>query len=218
MSYMAYYDEGGQRQKIEGTEQGPTGKPTSGTGKVGELLGMNDGNQAPQQAPGGAPQAQPISQVQPSQSVGGRSGAPTDSPMNHVLEPIGKFVGSQASQMGGGEGGGGLGSIMGLVGMMSDENLKENIEGAETDLNEFLDGLTAHKYNYKDPEKDGHGKFVSVMAQDLEKSALGRSMVIDTPRGKMVDYGRGFAAMLAANVMLHQKLKRLETLMEKRGS
>ena len=48
------------------------------------------------------------------------------------------------------------------------------------------------------------------MAQELEKSEVGTSMVVDTPQGKMVDYGRGLGAMLSAEAMNHDRLKKLE--------
>lgn len=101
---------------------------------------------------------------------------------------------------------GGAGSILAA----SDENLKKNIKPAGKEVQSFLDALEAHKYSYKDPAKDGEGEYVSPMAQDLEKTPMGDSMVIDTPRGKMVDYGRGFGAVLAAQAELNKRLKSLE--------
>ncbi len=77
-------------------------------------------------------------------------------------------------------------------------------------LQEFVDGLKAYTYNYKNPEH-GEGKYASPMAQDLEKSELGKSMVIDTPQGKMVDYSRAAGTMLATAAMLNDKMKKLES-------
>lgn len=48
------------------------------------------------------------------------------------------------------------------------------------------------------------------MAQELEKSAVGDSMVEDTPDGKMVNYGKGFGAVLAAQAHLNERLNKLE--------
>lgn len=80
-------------------------------------------------------------------------------------------------------------------------------------LQEFVDGLKAYTYNYKNPEH-GSGKYASPMAQDLEKSELGKSMVIDTPQGKMVDYSRAGGTMLATAAMLNDKMKKLESKIE----
>jgi hypothetical protein len=92
---------------------------------------------------------------------------------------------------------------------LSDETKKTDIKPGGKDLGSFLDALTPSKYKYKD-EADGEGEFWSPMAQDLEKTPVGRSMVIDTPRGKAVDYARGFGAYLAATADLHQRVKKLE--------
>lgn len=97
-----------------------------------------------------------------------------------------------------------------MLAAASDENLKTDIKGGDKKISEFLDALKAHSYKYKDPEADGHGEFVSPMAQELEKTPIGKNMVLDTPRGKMVDYGKGFGAVLAAQAMLHERMKKLE--------
>lgn len=98
----------------------------------------------------------------------------------------------------------------------SDENMKENIKkGNATDkISEFLGALKSYNYNYKDDKANGRenpdGEVTSVMAQDLEKSELGRQMVKDGPDGKEVDYGQGLAAMLAGIAELNERTKKLE--------
>lgn len=80
-----------------------------------------------------------------------------------------------------------------------------------------LDKLQAYEYEYKDP-KFGKGKQVSVMAQDMEKAGeAGRNMVTNTPEGKMIDYGKGFGAIVAAQAQLNQKLNELEKKYGKRS-
>lgn len=93
--------------------------------------------------------------------------------------------------------------------MASDENLKKDVKPGGASIEAFLDALSAHKYSYKD-KSYGEGEFVSPMAQELEKTPIGDSMVVDTPQGKMVDYGKGFGAVLAAQAHLNKKLKELE--------
>jgi hypothetical protein len=92
--------------------------------------------------------------------------------------------------------------------MMSDENLKENIEDGNPGIQEFLSELSPKEYNYIDPII-GDGRYISPMAQELEKTKLGRDLVIDTPEGKMVDYGKGFGLMLSAMANISQRLDKI---------
>ena len=94
----------------------------------------------------------------------------------------------------------------------SDKNNKAEIQSFSP--KSFLDKLQAYEYEYKDPSAPGagEGKHVSVMAQDLEKAGpVGKSMVQNTAHGKMVDYGKGFGAMLAAQADLNRRLAEIET-------
>lgn len=80
---------------------------------------------------------------------------------------------------------------------------------------DFLDKLTAYTYEYKKDMKDkpeaGKGRFMSIMAQDLEKTPLGKNMVIENEDGvKMIDSGKGFGAILAAQAHLNKRLEELE--------
>jgi hypothetical protein len=97
----------------------------------------------------------------------------------------------------------------------SDEKSKTKKGEGGDNVKSFLDAIKANSYEYKDKFKDsamgGEGTFVSPMAQELEKTELGKSMVIDTPEGKVVDYGKGFGAMLASQAMLNDRLKKLES-------
>ena len=114
-----------------------------------------------------------------------------------------------AAAQGGGEGG---------ASPNSDVSLKENMNQTEKSgsemVEEFLDALKSYTYNYKDKENNGQknpeGKVTSVMAQDLEKSKLGKQMVTDGPEGKMVNYGQGMAPLFAAIAELNQRTKKLE--------
>lgn len=112
-------------------------------------------------------------------------------------------------------GGGGAASGAGAAAAASDERLKIEIKGSDPKVAKFLDAIKAHEYEYKESAKDlpgaGEGKHVSPMAQELEKSELGKQMVIDTPNGKMVDYGKGFGTILAAQAMLNKRLNELES-------
>lgn len=145
-----------------------------------------------------------------------------------LLQSIGQTIGYHASgqsgqdQMqgassmmnsgGGGGGGGGAAGMASMAAMFSDKNLKENITEANGDMRDFLDSLSANKYNYKNPTH-GVGEAFSVMAQDLQKTSVGNSMVIKTPEGLMVDYGRGFGVLLASQVSLNDRLNGIENML-----
>jgi len=101
--------------------------------------------------------------------------------------------------------------IAGYASVGSDIRAKTNISPGAGEVESFLDALNSYKYEYKDPAAaDETGMFVGVMAQDLEKTPMGASFVKDTPRGKMVDYGHGLAAILASQANIHDRLRHLE--------
>lgn len=102
-----------------------------------------------------------------------------------------------------------FGSILGAgatAASKSDINAKKDIE--DFDAAAFLDELTPTKYRYKNPERDGKGEQVGVMAQEIEPHIP--QMVIDTPEGKMVDYNKAGGPIFASLADLHDRLKRLE--------
>jgi len=109
-------------------------------------------------------------------------------------------------------------SFLGNAGMaaasyFSDENMKKNIKKSDSEatnkVDEFLNALESYTYEYKD-EKNGKGEKSGVMAQDLEKSELGKQMVEDTKDGKMVDVSQGFSAMLASISELNKEIQEMK--------
>lgn len=96
---------------------------------------------------------------------------------------------------------------------LSDEREKTEIRPAKKALGELLSGVGSHEYEYKDPDKPlrGRGRFVSPMAQEIEETEIGRSMVKTGPDGtKIVDYGKGLGAMLSGLGWLHERMGKLE--------
>lgn len=93
----------------------------------------------------------------------------------------------------------------------SDRNAKTNIIESNDStkmVNDFMKPLKSYKYEYKnEPGKE----YRSVMAQDLEKSSLGRQMVTETPEGKMVNYAQGMAPMLSSIAELDKRMRKLES-------
>lgn len=70
----------------------------------------------------------------------------------------------------------------------SDERLKTNIEPiSKEDMQELRATLKPYKFNYLSSEH-GDGDWIGVMAQDLEKSKLGKSLVVHDENGfKFID-------------------------------
>lgn len=90
------------------------------------------------------------------------------------------------------------------------ESLKNNLSQSQAKIDDFMNQLGSHAYEYKD-KKDGEGTFVSPMAQEFEKSEIGKSAVIDTPEGKKVDYARLVGTELAALASQNTQIKDLQS-------
>lgn len=105
--------------------------------------------------------------------------------------------------------GGVMATIGKIIGGISDERAKTNVRRSSKNIDRMLDKLKASEYDYK-PEYGDKG-FVGFMAQDLEKSKLGKAMVKTGPDGlKRFDGSRALMAALASNARLHERLKKLE--------
>jgi hypothetical protein len=93
----------------------------------------------------------------------------------------------------------------------SDKRSKKNIRHAK-DLDAMLERLKPYEYEYKEPDHPlrAPGRRHGVMAQDLEKSELGKAMVKDTPEGKVVNYGQHAGTMMAAIARVHERVAALE--------
>lgn len=101
------------------------------------------------------------------------------------------------------------GGSVGAAAAMSDRRTKKNVEDGRGAVREFLSKLKASTWDYKD-EKHGRGRHAGVMAQDVEKSKLGKDIVIETPEGKMLDTKKALGAVLASVADLHSRLERAE--------
>lgn len=94
--------------------------------------------------------------------------------------------------------------------MMSDETQKQDVEPANPQIKDFLNQINAYNYTYKNPERDGQGTFTSPMAQELEKTELGKQAVVETPQGKMVNYARLGGVNLAAVSVLYKEQEKMK--------
>jgi len=86
----------------------------------------------------------------------------------------------------------------------SDERTKTDIEPGEEDIRKMLDSIEAYKFKYKGDDEDR----VGVMAQDMEKTPMGRSSVVDIGGVKhiMEDPSKSLAMMKD----LDERIKKLE--------
>lgn len=107
---------------------------------------------------------------------------------------------------------GAAGTAAGLALAFSDEKAKKNIKSDSGEVQEFLDSIESKSFEYLDPKAKGaaDGKRFGVMAQDLEKSKMGKSLVKDTPQGKMVDTSQGTMSVMSALGQINRRLKAIE--------
>lgn len=92
----------------------------------------------------------------------------------------------------------------------SDRRAKTDIRSGDPAAEDMLDKLAAEIFRYRDTAKDGAGEQLGVMAQDLERSQLGRQMVEESPEGKRLNFAKGLGAALAAMANLNERLSRVE--------
>ena len=108
----------------------------------------------------------------------------------------------------------GAGAMLGgaAIAAFSDRRGKKNIK-VNNETQAFLNALTDNEYEYKDATLPGTkaGKQYGPMAQDLEKTAMGKTAVIEAPQGKMVDTSRALLLALSGLANINQRLNSLES-------
>jgi hypothetical protein len=99
---------------------------------------------------------------------------------------MGNFNAQNAAQSGLNSGLMGLGGTLGAAAIMSDIRTKENIKA----IGWLPNGLPVYEYEYKPEWKNeaGHGKFIGVMAQEVEQ-VMPKAVITRLDGYKMVDYG-----------------------------
>jgi hypothetical protein len=85
-------------------------------------------------------------------------------------------------------------------------------KGGEDEVAQLLDNLVPYKYRYKNTAEPGTapGERYGIMAQDLEKSPMGASIVIEDGGRKKIDPGQAVGVLLAAMSRMNQRLKKAE--------
>jgi hypothetical protein len=110
----------------------------------------------------------------------------------------------------GGAGAGGAAAAAPAAVVASDRNMKKDIK-VNKETQAFLNALTDNEYSYKDTTQAGTapGRQYGPMAQDLAKTKMGKTAVIDGPDGMMVDSSRGFLLALSGLANINQRLNKL---------
>ena len=74
-----------------------------------------------------------------------------------------------------------------------------------------IEKAPAYSYEYRDPERFGEGRYIGPMAQDLEKTPEGKSVVKEAPDGtKMIDTSRLSLLNTAALSQMQERIDELE--------
>jgi dethiobiotin synthetase len=108
---------------------------------------------------------------------------------------------------------GAMGAAAGVAMVASDERVKTHIRDPDLrDLQDFLGNTRGKLYHYKDPKHPGRraGLNYGPMAQDLAKSKIGRTVVVEGPGGMYVDTARLALADHAALAELARDIERLK--------
>lgn len=106
-------------------------------------------------------------------------------------------------------------SIMGAAGnvvssgvkMFSDETIKKDVLDITDFTKQTLGALTPYQFQYSE-DVGMKGNVIGVMAQDLEKSATGRTLVMDHEGKKAIDVTRAVSFILASLADLNKRLEK----------
>lgn len=101
------------------------------------------------------------------------------------------------------------GTLGGAAIMYSDRRLKTEIRDASREVDDMLDTLAPASFRYKD-ERHGRGQWAGIMAQDAERSRLGREFVREAADGKAIDGAKVISALLASVGRLNRRLRDVE--------
>lgn len=95
----------------------------------------------------------------------------------------------------------------------SDRRAKTDVSDGEAAAQSILDAMNPKSFRYKDGVRGpgvSPGKKTGVMAQDLERSPAGKSLVKDTPGGKVIDGAGSTGTLMAMLATLNKRLDRVE--------
>lgn len=92
---------------------------------------------------------------------------------------------------------------------MSDVRQKTDIRVENDEITNLLNNLAPLSFDYLS-EEFGRGRHYGIMAQDLEKSEIGKGLIVETENGKMIDIRKACGVLLAVNAQLHKRISQLE--------
>jgi hypothetical protein len=93
------------------------------------------------------------------------------------------------------------------LGLLSDERLKKNIDAAgSADFREFLAKIQPKHFKYRGSENPN----VGVLAQDVQRSDVGKTIVRESPIGKVIDVPSATGALMATLADMHKRVSNLE--------
>lgn len=101
----------------------------------------------------------------------------------------------------------GLGSILGIAGLLSDERAKQNVVPGNLQASDAMSELQPISFEYKAGYGPGGRRF-GVAAQDMQRAYP--QAVIDTPQGMGIDVPQGLGLNLAATAEHERRLRELE--------
>lgn len=129
-------------------------------------------------------------------------------------DPYGTARGLQAAGdvLGSTEGGSGLGELVGTIGglvaLLSDERTKRNIVPGNLAASQAVGSLDPYTFQYEAGLDPTGQQRTGVMAQDLE--AVAPQAVVDTPQGKAINTAEATGLNLAATADQEKRLRGLE--------
>lgn len=96
----------------------------------------------------------------------------------------------------------------------SDERKKYDVDSVtDEEIEEFLENMQPKSFNYKEGAKQGgapEGRQTGIMAQDAEKSKVGKRLVSDDGSGKKLNIPMTVSTLLATASSLNRRIERLE--------
>lgn len=106
-----------------------------------------------------------------------------------------------------------MGMGAGLLSTLSDKRAKKEIRRAgDRDVRRMLEAIRPYTFKYKNPDQTGAagGERFGVMAQDLERSKLGRTLIRDEGGAKRIDGPQAVGALLAALASMNDRVAKVE--------
>ncbi|HEY1554787.1 MAG TPA: tail fiber domain-containing protein [Kofleriaceae bacterium] len=108
----------------------------------------------------------------------------------------------------------GMGAVGGFAGglghAISDRRAKKDVSAGDLAAMSATKKVAPKTFDYKNPARDGKGRQLGVMAQDLEKNPQLKHVVVNTPFGKAIHGGKLATANTAMIAALGKRVEKLE--------